>query len=64
MNRTIEITISPTGETQMETKGFTGSGCQDATRLLEQALGRVTHEQLTPELFHTAFTENREQQRE
>lgn len=64
MNRTIEITISPTGGTKIETKGFAGSSCQAATRLLEQALGRVTHEQLTPDFYNMASTENHEQQRE
>ena len=64
MNRTIEITISPTGKTQIETKGFAGSSCQEATRLLEQALGRVTNEQLTPEFYNAVQTEHHEQQRE
>ena len=49
MNRVIVITISPTGETKLETKGFAGSGCRDATKLLESALGIRTSEQLTPE---------------
>jgi hypothetical protein len=64
LNKTIEITVAPTGETKIETKGFAGSSCQAASRLLEQALGRATTERLTPEFFHTTFTENREQQRE
>ena len=49
MNRVIVITISPTGETKLETKGFAGSGCRDATKLLESALGIRTSEQLTAE---------------
>jgi hypothetical protein len=48
----IEIVVSPTGETRLETKGFSGSSCRDASRLLEAALGERTQEQLTPE-FHT-----------
>ena len=47
----IEIVVSPTGQTQMETKGFTGSECRDASRFVEQALGKQTGEQLTAE-FH------------
>jgi len=47
----IEITISPTGETTVQTKGFTGSSCRDASRLLEQALGRSAQDRLTSEYF-------------
>ncbi len=50
--KTIEIVVSPTGETRLETKGFSGSSCRDASRLLEEALGERTEERLTPE-FHT-----------
>ena len=28
MKKIIEITVGPTGETKVETKGFTGSDCQ------------------------------------
>ena len=51
MMRTIEIIVSPTGQTQVQTKGFTGNTCRDASLFIEQALGRCTNEQLTPE-FH------------
>ena len=37
--KTIEITVSPKGETKVETKGFLGSDCQAATRSIEAALG-------------------------
>lgn len=47
----IEIIITPTGETKVETKGFTGPSCRDASRFLEEALGQRTDETLTPE-FH------------
>ena len=49
--RTIEITVSPAGETKVETKGFAGPACREASRLLETALGRPTSERLTAE-FH------------
>ena len=49
----IEITVSPTGETTVQTKGFQGESCREASRLIEKALGRVTGERLTPE-FHLA----------
>ena len=50
MNKTIEIIVSPAGETKLETKGFVGASCQDASRFLEDALGSRLSEQATPEL--------------
>ena len=51
MKRIIEITVSPTGETKVETKGFSGGECRDASRFVEQALGQRTVEQLTGEFY-------------
>jgi hypothetical protein len=45
--KTIEIVVSPDGKARVETRGFTGSTCQEASRFLEQALGTRTREQLT-----------------
>ena len=53
MNKTIEIIVSPKGETKLETKGFAGVECQQASRLVEQALGATAGEQLTAE-FHSS----------
>ena len=47
----IELIVSPTGQTRIETKGFSGSSCQVATRELEKALGIRESEQLTAEFF-------------
>ena len=55
MNRIIEVIVSPIGETKVETKGFTGASCQDASRFIETALGQRVGEQLTAE-FHAAST--------
>ena len=38
----IEIVVSPAGQTQVETKGFAGAECRQASEFLEQALGRRT----------------------
>lgn len=54
MSRIIEVTVSPKGETTLQTKGFTGEQCRDATRGLEAALGVRTREQLTSEFHATA----------
>ncbi len=53
MSRTIEIIISPSGESRVETKGFAGSDCREASRFLESALGNTTSESLTAEYFET-----------
>ena len=52
-NKVIEITVTAAGETRVETKGFAGLACREASRLLEAALGRVASERLTAE-FHAA----------
>ena len=53
MSKIIEIVVSPTGETTVTTKGFSGSSCQEASKFIEQALGQRTNERLTAE-FHQA----------
>ena len=51
--RSIEITVRPDGSSALETKGFSGSECQDASRFLEVALGLRSSEQLTAE-YHSS----------
>lgn len=51
MTRVIEITVDPKGASRVETKGFAGVECREASRFLELALGRRGAETLTPE-FH------------
>ncbi len=48
---TIRLIISPQGQTRLETRGFAGASCREASAFLEQTLGKTTHEQLTSE-FH------------
>ena len=49
--KTIEIIISPQGETRVETKGFTGAECCDASRFIEKALGENIAEQKTADFY-------------
>jgi len=49
----IEITITPTGDTSVETKGFSGAECRRASEFIETALGRWTGEQLTADFYAT-----------
>ena len=53
MSKIIEIIVSPKGETKLETKGFAGAECQQASKFVEQALGAAAGERLTAE-FHSS----------
>ncbi|HCS52208.1 DUF2997 domain-containing protein [Rubinisphaera sp.] len=59
MNKTIEIIVTPDGQSRVETKGFTGSECRQASQFIEQALGQRTSEQLTAE-FHQSVQQNQQ----
>ncbi|MCA9118390.1 MAG: DUF2997 domain-containing protein, partial [Planctomycetaceae bacterium] len=43
----MQITIRPDGSSEIETKGFSGSECRQASEFLERALGQRSSEQLT-----------------
>lgn len=49
--KTIEITVGPKGETTVRTLGFAGGECREASRFVEQALGRKADETLTAEFY-------------
>lgn len=52
--KTIELIVSPTGEVRLQTKGFQGKSCQEASRFLEEALGTKTTETLSAEYYQQA----------
>ena len=52
--KTIELVVSPSGETTLETKGFAGQGCREASAFLEAALGAKQSDQPTAEAFRAA----------
>lgn len=52
MTKIIEIVVSPTGETKLETKGFVGSECIEASRFVEEALGNAVVLEKTAAYFH------------
>ncbi len=62
MSRVIELIVSPQGQTRVETKGFSGSTCREASRFIEQALGKGTGEQLTSEFYRQTEAESLRQQ--
>ena len=49
--RVIEVTVSAKGETSVQTKGYTGADCLQASRWLEQALGKISADQKTSEYY-------------
>ena len=61
-SKTIEIIVAPNGQSKVETKGFTGSECRDASRFIEQAIGQLTNEILKSEFHQTATAQQQVQQ--
>ncbi len=62
MSQIIEVIVSPKGQTRVETKGFSGPTCREASRFIEQALGKVASEQLTSEFYRQTEAESLRQQ--
>lgn len=51
MSKTVEIIVSSKGETSVETKGFVGGECREASNFVEEALGKREQERMTPEFY-------------
>ena len=51
MTKIIEITVAPNGSSTVETKGFTGPDCQNASRFIEEVLGQKLSARLKPEFY-------------
>jgi hypothetical protein len=49
--KTIRITVDPKGQVKVETTGFAGGECREASRFLERALGTRSAETLTGEFY-------------
>jgi hypothetical protein len=47
----IEITVDSKGQSKVETRGFTGTECREASKFIEQALGQRVGEKLTAEFY-------------
>jgi hypothetical protein len=63
MTRTIEIIVNAKGETTVQTKGFAGANCREASKFVEQALGQQIGEQITAEFHQCQVAEQHQQQR-
>ena len=62
MSRIIEVTVSPTGETTVKTKGYAGSDCLQASSWLEHALGIATTDRKTADYYQSVQIEQEIQQ--
>lgn len=62
MARIIEVTVSPQGETTVQTKGFVGSECRQASQFIEQALGVTLQDRNTAEYYAETQTQQHAQQ--
>jgi len=62
MQRIIEITVSPKGETTLQTKGYIGGACLQASKFLEQSLGITSNDRKTGEFFQATSMEQHVQQ--
>jgi hypothetical protein len=62
MARVIEVVVSPKGETTVQTKGYAGADCLQASKFLEQALGVASADRKTGEYFLSAPAEQHVQQ--
>jgi Protein of unknown function (DUF2997) len=51
MVRIIEVIVSPQGETRIQTKGYAGGDCLQASQFLEYALGVSTDDRKTAEYY-------------
>lgn len=63
MNKTIEIIVTPDGNTTVLTKGFAGASCREASKFIKKALGQQTGEQLTAEFHQTESVRQENRQR-
>ncbi|MCC6417006.1 MAG: DUF2997 domain-containing protein [Gemmataceae bacterium] len=62
MARIIEVTVSPQGEATVQTKGYAGAECRQASQFLEQALGVAMQDRNTAEFYAEAQAQQHAQQ--
>lgn len=62
--KTIEVIVAPDGSSRVETTGYGGSDCRQASEFLEQALGSRQSERLKPEFYVQAEANEQQQARQ
>jgi hypothetical protein len=61
--KTIRVLISPEGKVTVDTKGFSGASCREASKFIEEALGTRIDEKLKAEFHLTHAAHQTVQQR-
>jgi hypothetical protein len=51
LNKVIEIVVNPRGEATVQTRGFIGGECREASKFVLEALGQKTAETFTAEYY-------------
>jgi len=64
VSKQIEIIVAPDGTSRVETKGFAGDECREASRFVEQALGKQVDETLTTEFYESGLKQHHHQKEE
>ncbi|HIQ20505.1 MAG TPA: DUF2997 domain-containing protein [Planctomycetes bacterium] len=59
----IEIVVSREGKVAVRTLGFVGPGCREASRFVEEALGKRLMEQRTAEFYQDNVTRRSEREK-
>lgn len=62
--KSIEIIVTPEGKATVQTLGFTGSSCLDASKFIEQALGASVGGYRTAEFYQAQQAEQHQSQRQ
>ena len=62
MSRRIHVRVSPTGDITVEADGFQGSGCEVATKAIEEALGKPREHTRKPEYWRQSQGQQNQQQ--
>ena len=64
MDKRIEILVKPDGKVKIEAIGYSGPACEEATKMIEDALGVVEDREHKPEYWQsTTRTETGQQTR-
>ena len=56
----IEIIVDTKGSSKVETKGFAGAECVEASKFIEQALGNQISHRTTAEFYSTGILNNQQ----
>jgi Protein of unknown function (DUF2997) len=62
MNRRILVRVSTSGEILVEAEGYQGKGCEAATKVIEEALGKPRARTRKPDFWRQNNQQNNQQQ--